>query len=355
MLDSIIHAEALAREYAVNVEDVLLIAINACGVESALPFTRMRFELALRGKESDPVFLIVSLGRRRSPFRLTEDALYLRGEHIGSVRQLAHDDVVLSYWRNDKKSLTLNSNGRSQCTGCIFCPNTLEHASDPRLAHLDDLSGYLEFLQLSSGQPLRNVDKITVCSGCFHEEELAIGHMEMLARAASRFGFAGEYHILSSVVRSRDAFRQIATTMPRFHLTLTAECFDNRATVLKRSKADLTVADMRRVLGDAMEAGLKTDITYIVGLDACDRMLAGLTSLVGVINTFPRLQVFQAHNSLMDQFGTPGSEQLSFFLSARRSLEALFASSPLRPQSWENYRPLWYYTFAGSPLTSTRC
>lgn len=136
----------------------------------------------------------------------------------------------------------------------------------------------------------------------------------MLARAASRFGFAGEYHILSSVVRSRDAFRQIATTMPRFHLTLTAECFDNRATVLKRSKADLTVADMRRVLGDAMEAGLKTDITYIVGLDACDRMLAGLTSLVGVINTFPRLQVFQAHNSLMDQFGTPGSEQLSFFL-----------------------------------------
>jgi hypothetical protein len=149
MLDSVRHLETVAKQWHVNVEDVLLIALNACGARSPLDKPRMRFQLRLDSRPTDPLFLILSLGRQDSPFELDEHELRLHGVKVGEVDGIEDDDAVLGYWRNGTKMLTLNSNARSQCTGCVFCPNTLEDASDPRIKALD-LTGYLGALASAS-------------------------------------------------------------------------------------------------------------------------------------------------------------------------------------------------------------
>lgn len=174
MLESVRHLLKVARKWKINPEDVLLIALNACGARSPLTKPRMRFRLRLNSRPDTPLFLILSLGRQDSPFELDELELRLNGEKVGEIDGIEDDDAVLSYWRGGARMLTLNSNARSQCTGCVFCPNTLEDASDPRLKELD-LSGYLRALSTNSGlESLSPVETVTVCTGCFRYEHLAL-------------------------------------------------------------------------------------------------------------------------------------------------------------------------------------
>jgi hypothetical protein len=82
--------------------------------------------------------------------------------------------------------------------------------------------------------------------------------------------------------------------------------------------------------------------------------LAKVAALAAESTTFPRFQIYQAHNSVQASYRAARSERIEFFLAFRKELERIFAASPLRPQSWENYRPIWYYNFAGAPTVSPR-
>ncbi|MGO4424959.1 radical SAM protein, partial [Streptomyces sp. MCAF7] len=266
MLESVRHLDQVARQWNINLEDVLLIALNASGARSPLTKPRMRFRLRLDSRPDTPLFLILSLGRKDSPFELDEYELRLNGEKVGEVEGIEDDDAVLGYWRNGTKMLTLNSNARSQCTGCVFCPNTLEDASDPKIKALD-LPGYLGALAANSGmEDLSAVETVTVCTGCFLYEHLALDHLAEVRAAMRANGCTGTLHFLSSVLTSDEGMDAAAGLGP-FHLTLTAECFTERRQVLKESKAKLTPAEMTAALGRAKQRGITTDFTYIVGLD----------------------------------------------------------------------------------------
>ncbi len=354
MLGGLSEVEAVARKWDVNDEDVLLIALNRCGVRSHLDKARMRFRLRLRSRPETELFLILSLGRASSPFELDEGEIRFHGEPIADVTGLEDDDAVLGYFRNEQKVLTLNSNARSQCTGCVFCPNTLEAASDPRLAALDDLTAYFSALvEDFELDDMSGIEKVTICTGCFHYERLALEHLASVREAMATHNCDGSIHFLSSVLRSEDGLDAAARIGP-FHLTLTAECFGRRDVVLKQSKASLTPDAMVEVLRAARERGLVTDYTYIVGLDSPDLALRWLPALAEQATTFPRFQVFQPHTDLMDVFVAGGAGDIEYYLRMRKEIERLFVDTPLRPQSWENYRPLWYFTFAGEPLSCVR-
>ncbi|MFJ4774600.1 radical SAM protein [Streptomyces uncialis] len=353
MLESVRQLEQVARTWRVNTEDVLLIALNASGARSPLTKPRMRFRLRLDSRPADPLFLILSLGRRDSPFELDEHELRLGGVKVGEVDGIEDDDAVLGYWRNGTKMLTLNSNARSQCTGCVFCPNTLEDASDPRVRPLD-LSGYLAAVAANSGMDdLSAVDTVTVCTGCFLYEDLAVEHLTAVRSAMRGNGCAGTLHFLSSVLTSERGLDAAAGLGP-FHLTMTAECFTERRQILKESKAKLTPAEMVTALDRAERRGLTTDFTYIVGLDPLEDAIENLKRFVPVTTAFPRFQTYQAHNPFMDVYRTPGSETIEWHLSMRRCLEELFEDGGLRPQWWQNYRSPWCFTFAGEELTGAK-
>lgn len=354
MLISLSEVSGLSRKWGINEEDILLIALNHCGVRSSLEKSRMRFRLRLHSRPETELFFILSLGRENSPFELDEQELRFHGEPVAEVTGLEDDDAVLGYFRNGRKVLTLNSNARSQCTGCVFCPNTLEAASDPRLAALDDISAYLSALVEDFDLPdMSGIEKVTICTGCFHYEHLAIEHLAAVREAMRNHGCDGYIHFLSSVLRTEKGLDAAAHLGP-FHLTLTVECFGRRDVVLKQSKSSLTPHQMVSILARAKERGMLADYTYIVGLDEPDLALEWLSRLAEHTTTFPRFQVFQPHTELMEVFVAAGATEIEYYLAMRRELERLFVDTPLRPRSWENYRPLWYFTFADEPLSSVR-
>ncbi|MFI6350253.1 radical SAM protein [Streptomyces sp. NPDC050560] len=353
MLGSVNHLDQVAREWNINPEDVLLIALNASGARSPLTKPRMRFRLRLNTRPDTPLFLIISLGRQGSPFELDEHALRLNGVTVGEVDGIEDDDAVLGYWRGGTRMLTLNSNARSQCTGCVFCPNTLEDASDPAIRALD-LPGYLGALAANSGMAdLSAVETVTVCTGCFLHEHLALRHLAEVRGAMGANGCTGTLHFLSSVLSTEEGLEAAAGLGP-FHLTLTAECFTERRQILKESKAKLTPTEMTATLGRAQRRGITTDFTYIVGLDPIESALAHLRDFVPVTTAFPRFQTYQAHNAFMDVYRAPGSDAIEWHLTMRRSLEALFAPTGLRPEWWQNYRSPWCFTFADEELTGAK-
>lgn len=353
MLDSRAHADRLAGRWGVGADDIVLIALNACGLDADIGVSRLRFRLRLRSRPDDQLYMILSLGRSRSPFRLDGHRILLHGDPIADIDVAESDDAVLGYWRNADRALTLNSNARSACTGCVFCPNTLEEANDPRLA-LDDLNAYFSTLvDDRTGGGLSSVEKVTVCTGCFRFEELALRHLQQVREAMTAHGCGGEIHFLSSVLTTPAGLAEAAAIGP-FHLTLTAEAFTKRDLILKESKAALTPTEMVRVLGDAVEAGVRTDFTYIIGLDSLEVAARHLTDFVEVTTTFPRFQVYQSHTPMMDVFLAEGARDIEFYLAARREIEELFGPTGLRPQPWENYRPLWYFSFADESLAGTR-
>ena len=89
MLESVHHLEEVAREWKINPEDVLLIALNSCGARSPLDKPRMRFQLSLDSRPNDPSYLILSLGREDSPFEIDEHELGAETHLPGRVEAAA--------------------------------------------------------------------------------------------------------------------------------------------------------------------------------------------------------------------------------------------------------------------------
>ncbi|HZC26474.1 MAG TPA: hypothetical protein VE287_05585, partial [Actinopolymorphaceae bacterium] len=100
--------------------------------------------------------------------------------------------------------------------------------------------------------------------------------------------------------------------------------------------------------------GLDTSFTYVAGLDPYAEMRAFLAALLAETTVFPSVQVYQSHTTLMDVFRHPDADDLTYYLRIRRDLEELCAGRELVPERWRCYRPLWYTTFAGQPMTTAR-
>jgi hypothetical protein len=346
--------EVLSRTYGVPSLDILFIAANAAGARTEMPYPRARMQLRPIGS-SEAWQVILPLDSPNSPFVLDEAGLSMNGERVADLMGCENDDVVLTYLRAGGRSLTLNTHSRSTCTGCLFCPNVIEDAADATLNTTLELSELLRWVQVDNGWPdLSEVEVISVCTGCFRTPEAAIAHMVAVRRAASQYNFGGRLHLLSSVIRDREHLERLADEAAPFHLTLTLECFTRRNLLLKDTKASLTLEGACRILDDCTELGMMGDFTYVAGLDPLGVTIDGLRLLASSATTFPRIQVFQAHNRYMRSARSPEAENIGFFLELRQSIEADFARRGLAPKSWENYRPLWYSTFAGEPVAGPR-
>ncbi|MFC4999316.1 hypothetical protein ACFPIJ_15885 [Dactylosporangium cerinum] len=344
----------LAEEYGVPFLDVALIAANAEGARPLRDYPRARMQLRPAG--SDEVWqIILPFDNEQSRFEVADGALRFEDEPIADVVALENDDVVLTYLRAGGRSITLNTHSRSKCTGCMFCPNVIEDASDDTLTSEGELAELLEWLQADNGwTDLSHADVITVCSGCFHYPAMAIEHMAAIRRAAGRYGFTGRLHLLSSVLRDRDDLARLRDQAGDFHLTLTLECFERRTLLLKDTKASLTLERSAEIMDDCRDLGIVADFTYVAGLDSYARAVEGISYLAPHAGTFPRIQVYQAHNDYMRRARHRDAEDLRYFLRLRGELEAVFAPTGLAPRSWENYRPLWYSSFNGRPVAGPR-
>jgi hypothetical protein len=105
----------LASQYAVPVEDAMLIAINLYGIASEQRRHRARVTVRLTSEPKVPWMAIVPLNATHSPFILIADALYLGSDLVARVRRIDPDEAVGGYFRNNGSAATLNPNARSRC------------------------------------------------------------------------------------------------------------------------------------------------------------------------------------------------------------------------------------------------
>lgn len=349
------HLISLSNKYNINEEDILLIALNACGTKSDLPYARIRSRVVVCSRSEETFYINLALNGKNSPFYLDDQQILLNGEVVAKLTDLEEDDVVVGYFRKNGKVMTLNSNARSHCTGCVFCYTTTETSSDPRLLYTDDLDGYLKMVQAEMNwQDLSHLEEVTLSTGCFQLEKPAIDHLTMVRRAFEQYGFNGKMGFLSSVLRTDKAFTELNLRIAPLHYLVTIECFFNRDILLKHSKASLTFEQMPDLLRRSIAHGFETNFTYIVGLDPINISLEGLEILSKHVNRFPNFQVYQVHNEYMQAFANKNTITIDYFLNMRREIERIFRDTNLRPQSWENYRPLWYFTFGDEELRSIR-
>lgn len=352
-----------AREHGVTDVDALLIALNLYGLSTPLG-ARVRLQLSVPvGAAARTVS--VAAGRVTSPFTLSDDGvLAVNGEPVGCAVRTDVDDAVSGYlrnWDNQRggwRAATINPASRSRCTGCLPCPTALEPPADPYVNTQEQLHALLDGLlrQLPYGGSLRDLDEVAVSTRCYGTEDAAVDAMLMLRKVLRARRMNARIMLLSSVVRSREAFRYLAENVGPFGLFLTADCVSRRSLLLKDTKADLSPEAMPDLLADARAAGLDTSFTYIVGLDAPADMEWFFRAMLPQVTLFPSIQVMQSHSPVNDHLAHPDAAELAYFLDARRLVEDIMGglASPLLPEPWRCYRSLWSETYAGQPLPGAR-
>lgn len=330
--------------------DSQLLEINRRGV--SMDCERVRVRLRLRLSTDDKVLLIVPIWNDGSTsFRVLDSVLYSANEAFAAVLEADFDDAVLSYPRNGGRCLTLNTNSRSQCTGCVFCHYSLEETQDPRIPEGMFIHSFVNgLLYESRASDLIGVERIGLSTGCFVGERSAVDHVVALSDALAERKFTGAFHFLSSVVRSHAALSELAARVPNFHLVLTVECIENRSLLLKPSKASLSADDAVRVLARCRDVGVGCDFTYIAGLDRLSVALPRLKELCLCVTEFPKIQVFQPHAAYMRELDVSEADGTRFYERFKSAIVGYFASTPLRPSHWHNYRSPWTMTFGDEVL-----
>lgn len=350
MIESLQQATELAAEFGICTEDILLISLNAMGLKGIhTDSNRVRFYARLHVRPDREFRLILSTGRSNSPFTISGGELYFKDSAIATVRDEYDDAAVIGYFRGNKDVITLNSNSRSVCTGCVFCPNTLEGSSDPPIIELDALTRQLRVLADFNGlADLNGVREVNLSTGCFGSEQPAISHLILVREALARLNSNPQIGLLTSVLRSRACFEEIKQEIGDFHMIMTTECFSRRDEILKSSKASMTPEMMPHILKDARDAGHQTSFTYIVGLDDLSVMEHYVRQMSPYVTRMPNFQVYQPHDPIMDRYAADGASSLEYYLRARKILEEIFVTSSIRPEAFANYRPFWYFEFAKS-------
>ena len=179
--ESLSELRKLSFENEVPLNDVLLIALNRYGIRSSINDNRIRFKVKLDVGD-EYYFLALGNNTGKTPFTLIGNTLYYDNEKIGSVKDIEKDTCTSTYFRNNKTHITLNSNSRSNCHGCKFCGTYALDADDVgELNEKDRIKRYIENLLNENGMTsLKDVNDITVCTGCFKDEKGVINHLILL-------------------------------------------------------------------------------------------------------------------------------------------------------------------------------
>lgn len=345
----------LSKKYNVPIEDIMFIYLNISGINAPGKFPRMRTNIKQLTK--DEVFYFGLANREESPFLLNGDDIIFENQPFAKLVNLENDDCASSYFRKNKTVITLNSNRRSTCRGCKFCPNNLELNSEDDNLNTEEkmLKHFHELLNDNNKKDLSFLERITVCTGCFNNEQNAVEHMLLVNKVAKGLNFDGTIHYIGSEIKSSDAMSTIKNNIEKFMYTFTVECFTNRYLILRGNKASLTLEAYKKLMLKAMEHGFVVNYIYILGLDDFEDIKKYMEELKYYVNYFPSINLFQPHVSDHNELiSLDAMYKIEYYLKTRAFLEQLYSDAHFKPYSWECYRPLWYFTYNGKTNNETR-
>lgn len=99
--------------------------------------------------------------------------------------------------------------------------------------------------------------------------------------------------------------------------------------------------------------GIRTNFSYIVGLESLGTLEKGFSEFLPSVNSFPIVNVFQAHRG-QEILRHKEANNIEYYIKARRIIENVFKHTSFRPRPWENYRGLWYLKFGEEYLDDIR-
>ena len=127
----------------------------------------------------------------------------------------------------------------------------------------------------------------------------------------------------------------------------------NRQYFLRDIKRKLQLDTIKESLVLANSMGIRTNFSYIVGLESLETIKKGFYEFLPYINSFPIINVFQAHRG-QKALRYRAANKIDYYIKARTIIEDVFRYTPFRPRPWENYRSLWYLKFGEEFLDDIR-
>ena len=337
----------LSKEFDVPVEDILFIALNRYGVMYDTEDNRIRFYLKLNTL-NETFFFAVCVNTYPSPFSIVGKELFLSDEKVGDLIGIEKDTCTSTYFRKGHSAMTVNSNSRSQCAGCKFCGTyKLDSDEDENLTSKQAIIDYYtQVIKENNFKDLKDMYQITVCTGCFPSENDLVEHLILLKKTLNKnFGFNGKINYIGSQLRTIENLKRIKDEIGDFSIYITTEKFTGRERIMRPEKASLNFENTIKLLDASINLGFTASVLYILGLEDLSIVKDYFSKLVSHVNKFPDIQIYQDYTPEQENFRCEDAKDFKYYLEARKFFEQAFASTTLKPRSWENYRSLFYTEF----------
>lgn len=364
MLKNIKHLIKLSSKYNIPREDLLLLDLNLSGVKLKLQSRRVRFELESTNKD------IFSLSHSRnisnfylaiptvdqSPYFFKNGNLFFNSYIIGKAWGVTEDYCDSSYPRRGGTVLNINPNARTSCRGCKFCYTLFQVSRDKEYILSDDkLRSFLaNWKKKFDVADLSHLMQIAIVTGCFPNEQKVVDFLKMAKGVLNEFSFKGELFYFGSQITSEKSLLELEVVKP-LGICFSLECFDNknRTYLLRDVKRDLHLDTIKERLIFANNLGIRTNFSYIIGLESLETIKKGFCEFLPYINSFPIVNAFQAHKG-QKLLRYNEADKIDYYIKARKIIEGIFKQTTFRPRPWENYRSLWYLKFGEEFLDDIR-
>ena len=198
------------------------------------------------------------------------------------------------------------------------------------------------------------MESITVCTGCFKTEEDLINHLILLKKAFDRFYFEGSIRYIGSQIQNMDSLYKIKDEIGKFGLLVTTEKFVGREEIMRPEKSRLTLNLTKEFLKKADELGFEATFLYILGLEDLNVFEKYMEYMKDSVNKFPIVQIYQNYVNSQENYRCMDARKLDYYLKARQILERIYKEEHFTPESWENYRSLYYTKFKGKEYKKVR-
>lgn len=334
----------LSYQYNIPLENVMSIALNRYGILcDETEDNRLRFEI--KYNESDkPIYFAVCVNTfKDSPFLLKDGKLYLEGYEIANVFNIEKDTCTSTYFRNNKKAITFNSNSRSKCVGCKFCGTY--SLSEDDYYDFSDKSKVKEYFNIllkeNNIDSMKKIEDITLCTGCFETEDKLINHLLTINGAFKEMGFDGRLNYIGFQLRDYNKIKEVKKEIKDFGMYLTVEKFLNREKFMKSEKANISLEEIRDLLEYTSSIGITSTFLYILGLEDLDVVKKYMEFFKNSINKHPIVQVFQNYTDFQENYRCEEAKDVKYYLEARKLIEDTFKNTDLAPRGWENFRGLY--------------